>query len=207
MKTERNKIIEIRTQKEIFLAGLVINAAGAEVKSIGAMAEVNIPVYTDCHEAGITEAVQRFFEPMVVDVRGEEQSSNYYFYQNAEGQVVFCITPEPSIIGTDIDSTSTFLTLVIKRMVNLYPRLRHLRIRRTWRGLYPMTPDGFPIVGYAKEVDNFFLAVGMCGQGFMIGPGLGKIVSEIVVDKTHEHDEILEQLTLYRNFSGSEMLK
>ncbi|MFA4839365.1 MAG: FAD-binding oxidoreductase [Candidatus Neomarinimicrobiota bacterium] len=207
MKIEKRKIVSVETSKDVYSAGLFINAAGGDAKSVGALAHADIPIYTDCHEAGVTEAVQRFFEPMIVDIRPDGNSINYYFYQNAEGQVVFCITPEPKILGADIDNTSTFLPLVVKRMVQLYPRLRHLRVRRTWRGLYPMTPDGFPIVGFTKEVENFFLTVGMCGQGYMIGPGLGMIVSEILVDKTNRHDEILTQLTLYRKFTGNEMLK
>ena len=47
----------------------------------------------------------------------------------------------------------------------------------------------------------------MCGQGFMLGPGLGKIISEILVDNSNEYDFILEQLSLERDFSGEEMLK
>jgi sarcosine oxidase, subunit beta len=207
IETKENKITSITTSKDKFSAGIIINAAGADAKEIGLLAGLNIPVTPDSHEAGITEPVLPFFKPMVVDIRPDEQSTNYYFYQNKEGQVVFCITPNPPIVGKDIDNTSTFLPLVIKRMLSLYPRLRNLRIRRTWRGLYPMTPDGFPIVGYTKEFENLFLTVGMCGQGFMIGPGLGLIVSEIIADKTTKYDFITEQLSLYRNFSGTEVLK
>jgi len=171
------------------------------------MTGLDLPVVPDSHEAAISEPVQRFFEPMVVDIRSDANSDNYYFYQNKEGQIVFCITPNPKIVGTDHDNTSGFLPLVIKRMLGIYPRLRNLRVRRIWRGLYPMTPDGFPIVGYTREIDNVFLAVGMCGQGFMLGPGLGKIISEILVDKSKDYDFILNQLTLYREFAGNEVLK
>ncbi len=207
IKHSKGKIDKVITDKDEYSAGLVINAAGAYAKEIGAMTELDIPVNPDCHEAGITEPVKRFFEPMVVDVRSDGESANYYFYQNREGQVVFCITPKPNIWGTDTDNTSAFLPLVVRRMLELYPRLRNLRIRRTWRGLYPMTPDGFPIIGFTKEISNLFLAVGMCGQGFMIGPGLGLIASEIIADKSEKYNFILEQLTLYRNFSGVEVLK
>lgn len=207
IETANNNITTITTSKDKYSAGLVINAAGGDAKEIGLMSGLNIPVTPDSHEAGITEPVQPFFKPMVVDIRPDEQSTNYYFYQNKEGQVVFCITPRPPIAGKDTDNTSEFLPLVIKRMLSLYPRLRNLRIRRTWRGLYPMTPDGFPIVGYAKEIENMFLAVGMCGQGFMIGPGLGKIISEIIADKSDKFDFITKQLSLYRNYTGTEMLK
>ena len=207
IETDENRITSVTTSKNKYSAGIFINSAGADAKELGLMAGLNIPVTPDSHEAGITEPVQPFFKPMIVDIRPDEQSANYYFYQNKEGQVVFCITPRPPIVGKDIDNTSTFLPLVIKRMLSLYPRLRNLRIRRTWRGLYPMTPDGFPIVGYTQEFENLFLTVGMCGQGFMLGPGLGLIVSEIIADKTTKYDFITEQLSLYRNFSGTEVLK
>ena len=203
----KNKINSVKTDKDIYSANVIINASGAFAREVSSLAGLDVPVYPDCHEAGITEPVKRFFEPMVVDVRSDGESANYYFYQNQEGQVVFCITPKPSISGTDTDNTSAFLPLVIRRMLELYPRLRNLRIRRTWRGLYPMTPDGFPIIGWTREIENMFLAVGMCGQGYMIGPGLGLILSDILTEKTGKYNFILEQLTLYREFKGMEVLK
>lgn len=206
-KIENSIITEVQTNKDKYSAEIIINAAGSDAKEIGVFSNLDIPVNPDCHEAGITEPVKPFFKPMVVDIRQDENSANYYFYQNKEGQVVFCITPKPAILGKDTDNTSVFLPLVVKRILKLYPRLRNLRIRRTWRGLYPMTPDGFPIVGWTKEVSNLFLAVGMCGQGFMLGPGLGQIISEIIVDKSDKYNFILDQLTLYREFAGIELLK
>jgi sarcosine oxidase, subunit beta len=207
IKTDNGNITTVETNKEKYSAGIVINASGAYARETGALCGIDIPVDPDCHEAGITEPVKPFFKPMVVDIRSDEHSSNYYFYQNKEGQVVFCITPRPQIFGKDTDNTSEFLPLVVKRMLKLYPRLRNLRIRRTWRGLYPMTPDGFPIVGWTKEIKNLFLAVGMCGQGFMLGPGLGLIISDILGDKSKDYDFILNQLSLYREFAGTEVLK
>ena len=206
-ETDNGIIRTVITNKDKYSAGIIIDASGGYARDTGNLYGLEIPVDPDCHEAGITEPVQPFFKPMVVDLRTDDQSANYYFYQNKEGQVVFCITPRPRIFGKDTDNTSVFLPLVVKRMLNLYPRLRNLRIRRTWRGLYPMTPDGFPIVGFTKEIKNLFLAVGMCGQGFMLGPGLGMIMSEIIADNSDKYDFILDQLTLYREFAGTEVLK
>ena len=206
-ETENGCIKTVITGKDKYSAGIIIDASGAYAKDTAALCGIDVPVDPDCHEAGITEPVKPFFKPMVVDLRTDDNSSNYYFYQNKEGQVVFCITPSPQIFGKDTDNTSVFLPLVVKRMLNLYPRLRNLRIRRTWRGLYPMTPDGFPIVGRTKEINNLFLAVGMCGQGFMLGPGLGKIISELICDNSTDYDFILNQLSLYREFAGTEVLK
>ena len=112
------------------------------------------------NEAGGTEPIQPLFNPMLVDIVPDEQSDNYYFYQAKEGGIVFCITPRPKRMGTDRRSTSEFLPMVIPRMLNLYPRLRNIRVRRVWRGLYPMTLDGVPIVGFDRDVEGFFHAVG-----------------------------------------------
>jgi sarcosine oxidase subunit beta len=88
------------------------------------------------------------------------------------------------------------------------PRLANIRVRRTWRGLYPMTPDGFPIVGWAKQVEGYLLAVGMCGQGYMLGPGLGELLARMVKNNLAESDhEILGILSPYRQFAGQEKLK
>jgi len=175
---------------------------------VARMAGVGIPVTPDSHEAAVTEPVQRFFHPMIVDLRPADGSANYYFYQHATGQVIFCITPSPSLWGFDVRETSQFLPMVSKRMIDLMPRLKNIRVRRTWRGLYPMTPDGFPIVGWAREVEGFLLAAGMCGQGFMLGPGLAELLTRIVAGQPQPADEeILSYLSPYRSFVSEEKLK
>jgi sarcosine oxidase subunit beta len=208
MKLDGRNISEVITDKGSYKANYVINAAGNYAKAIGAMVGLDLPVDPDNHEAGITEPVKPFFEPMVVDMRKAPGSKNFYFYQNIEGQVVFCITPDPPILGIHNEATSEFLPMCTKRMVALYPRLTNLKVRRTWRGQYPMTPDGFPIIGPVKELDNYINAVGMCGQGFMLGPGLGELLARIITKtKNDDDDRILESFDFYRDFSGQEAFK
>jgi sarcosine oxidase subunit beta len=207
MDARGGRIRSVRTDEEEYSAALVVNAAGAQASEVGNLAGLELPVHPDCHEGGVTEPVRRFMEPMIVDMRGDSESGSYYFYQAETGQIVFCITPNPQVWGTDRDNTSGFLPLCVRRMVELYPRLRNLKVRRTWRGSYPMTPDGLPIVGYPRELENFLLAIGMCGQGFMLGPGLGSILAEVIAEGSKEYDYIFEELTLYRKFEGMELLK
>ena len=200
------RISKVVTDKGSYAAGTVINASGNNAREIGALAGVDLPVFPDNHEAGITEPVKRFMGPMVVDMRKRPGSSNFYFYQNIEGPVIFCITPDPPILGVDNRSSSVFLPLCSKRMLEVLPRLRHLKVRRTWRGQYPMTPDGFPIVG--KTGENLINAVGMCGQGFMLGPGLAELLARICLDELQPNDErILASFDLNRDFSGMEAFK
>jgi len=211
--TKNNRVINIKTTKGKYKTQSIINAAGAHAKDIGNMVGIDTPVEPESHEAGITEPVKNFFTPMIVDIRPCSDpkfgnSKNYYFYQNKEGKIIFCITPDPNILGTDRTETSSFLPQISKRMIQLLPRLRNIKVRRTWRGLYPMTPDGNPIVGEVNEIEGYINAVGMCGQGFMLGPGLGELLSRISTEKTTSMDkEILETLSYTRDFGVEEELK
>ena len=202
------KICGVKTDKASYDANIVINAAGPWANHVGKLVGIDIPVTPDSHEAAITESVAHFLNPMIVDIRPYPGSSNFYFYQHSTGQIIFCITPSPNIWGYSVEETSDFLPLVAKRMIDVMPRLRNLRVRRTWRGLYPMSPDGNPILGWSNEVEGFFLSVGTCGQGFMLGPGMGELISRMITNNTYGNDEeIIKLLSPYRNFSGHEILK
>jgi sarcosine oxidase subunit beta len=206
--TRGGRVVGVRTDRGGYATNTVINAAGPWARSVARMGKLDVPVVPDSHEGGITEPVARFLEPMVVDIQPMEGSRNYYFYQHKPGPVVFCITPDPPIVGTDRRETSVFLPMIARRMVGLMPRLANVRVRRTWRGLYPMTPDGFPIVGRVRELEGYINAVGMCGQGFMLGPGLATLLVRIVQSSlSAEDEEILAGLSLYRDFTGEEKLK
>jgi len=208
MMVEKGKVLGLKTSQGEYFADVIVNAAGAKARPLAQMVGIDLPVYPDSHEAAITEPVAHFLDPMIVDIRPAPGSSNYYFYQHATGQIVFCITPQPSIWGDDVRETSTFLPMVTRRMVEVMPKLKNIRVRRTWRGLYPMTPDGFPIIGWSKEVEGYLLAAGMYGQGFMLGPGVAELVTRLVEDcQTNADLEILAQLSPYRQFQGQETLK
>jgi len=204
----KGTVVGVRTDKGGYATPCVVNAAGPWARSLAQSGGLDVPVNPDCHEAGITEPAQRFLEPMVVDIRRTPGAANYYFYQAHSGQVIFCITPDPPLIGTDRRETSEFLPMVARRMVGLMPKLANLKVRRTWRGLYPMTPDGSPVVGRSATLEGYLDAVGMCGQGYMLGPGVGALVSRMVTKTlTAEDESVLHELRPGREFGGVEKLK
>ena len=204
----RGRVVGVRTDQGGYATETVINAAGPWARAVAQMAGLDVPVVPDSHEAGITEPVAHFLGPMVVDIRPAEGSKNYYFYQHQPGPVVFCITPEPPIVGTDRRETSVFLPMIARRMVDLMPKLANIKVRRTWRGLYPMTPDGSPVIGRVRELEGYIYAVGMCGQGYMLGPGVGILLTRLVQHAlTPQDEEVLEELSPYREFGGEEKLK
>lgn len=172
----------IKTKKEEYKADNVVNAAGAYASAICEMAGLDIPVNPDSHEAGITAPVEPFLDPLVVDLRpgAEGKTANFYFGQNLEGQIIFCYTPSKLFPGEDKRSTSEFMPVIARRLVNLIPRFKNLTIRRIWRGLYPMTPDGVAVAGKPSGVEGLILGIGMCGQGFMMGPGVGLNLANLI---------------------------
>ncbi len=202
------KIVGVQTTRGHYSTAVVINAAGAWAGEMAKLAGVDIPVSPESHEAGITEPVQIFLDPLIVDMRPIDVTSNFYFYQHSTGQVLFCYSPEPPVQGFDTQSTSDFLPIAAKRLLALIPRLQNIRVRRTWRGLYPMTPDGSPFLGFVPDLPGLLLAVGMCGQGFMLGAGVGELLAATIcgsLDKTQQ--QILQNLSLSRSISHIEMLK
>ncbi len=207
-EVKNDRIVSVNTCCDDYSADVIVNAAGANAAEIGRMAGIELLVRPDSHEAAITEPVARFLGPMIVDIRPAPGSSNYYFYQHLTGQIIFCITPAPNIWGTDVNETSSFLPMVASRMINIMPRLKNIRVRRTWRGLYPMTPDGFPIFGWSPQISNLMLGVGLCGQGFMLGPAMGELLTRVVNrDLRAEDGDILKYLSPIRTFEGQELLK
>lgn len=180
---ENDSVTGVRTDRGEYRAPVVINAAGAHASPICAMAGLDLPVFPESHEAGISAPVQPFLDPLVVDLRPgpEGKTINFYFGQDSDGQIIFCYTPKERFAGEDRTSTFEFMPIIAARLVNLIPRLKNLTIRRVWRGLYPMTPDGSPIVGRAPHVHGLLLGIGMCGQGFMLGPGVGMNLASLVL--------------------------
>ncbi|MGD9201894.1 MAG: FAD-binding oxidoreductase [Chitinispirillia bacterium] len=182
---DKNRITGVTTDKGRYSSDTVVLAAGADASEHSEYLGFEIPVTPDSHEAGISAPVERFLAPLIVDLRPgvEGKTANFYFGQNSEGQIIFCYTPKEVFIGTNRESLSEFLPILADRMISLVPRLKNLLIRRIWRGCYPMTPDGVPIIDSAPGLKGLVLAVGMCGQGFMMGPGVAKNITSLIVHK------------------------
>ena len=50
------------------------------------------------------------------------------------------------------------------------------------------TPDVVPVVDRCADLPGLVVATGMCGHGFGIGPGFGRIVSDLVTGDDPGHD-------------------
>jgi D-amino-acid dehydrogenase len=69
--------------------------------------------------------------------------------------------------------------------------LRHMADRRmlgVWRGIRPCTPDGLPIVGVPRSLENAVLATGHAMKGLHLAPITGRLVTELLASEPPSYD-------------------
>ena len=72
------------------------------------------------------------------------------------------------------------------RLAHRYPGAAGALVVRAWAGLYDMTPDAHPIVGFVG--DGVYAACGFSGHGFMQSPAVGRAVAEELLHGESELD-------------------
>jgi glycine/D-amino acid oxidase-like deaminating enzyme len=72
----------------------------------------------------------------------------------------------------------------LRNLARAFPAFAPARIAQSWGGLIDSTPDSVPVIGPVETVPGFFLMSGFSGHGFGIGPGAGRLMSELVTGAT-----------------------
>ena len=57
------------------------------------------------------------------------------------------------------------------------------KIVRHWAGWLDISADQVPIIDKVNEIPGLFIACGFTGHGFGIGPGVGTIMSQLVIEE------------------------
>ena len=82
--------------------------------------------------------------------------------------------------------------LVRRRLAERLPRrapwLGEAGIAEIWAGMIDVTPDAVPYICEAPAPDGLFIGTGMSGHGFGIGPGVGRVLADLVLGRPPGHD-------------------
>jgi len=78
------------------------------------------------------------------------------------------------------------LEAVPKYYPNLKPEMPS--IEAIWHGFRPFSPDGLPYLGRSKKYKNLVIATGHAMMGLSLGPATGKLVAEILQDRSTSLD-------------------
>ncbi|XUW92046.1 FAD-binding oxidoreductase [Burkholderia sp. M6-3] len=71
---------------------------------------------------------------------------------------------------------------VMRDACALLPALREALLIRTWSGVEGETPDSNPIIGPSRAVPRLLHAFGFSGGGFLLAPGVGEVLADLVID-------------------------
>ena len=194
------KVRRVTTSNGDIDTPIVINAAGPWAGQVGAMAGVNLPLYTQRHQILVTEPVGWLLDPMVMSF-----SIGIYCQQTPHGSLVMGIGDPKEPKGYDTGHSWEFLHEMASIITRLLPVLGEVRVVRQWSGLYTMSPDAHPILGDVPGLDGYYQAVGFSGHGFMLAPIVGQLIAELATGKPTSMD--ISRLDLGRFERGEPMVE
>lgn len=82
------------------------------------------------------------------------------------------------------------------------PGIGRPKIKTAWAGMIDTMPDVVPILDHAP-LEGLIIATGLSGHGFGIGPGLGRVVADLVRGRPTGHD--LSRFRIARFADGSKL--
>jgi glycine/D-amino acid oxidase-like deaminating enzyme len=179
------KVIGLDTNRERFDTSTVINCAGAWGGQVSRMAKVNVPI-NSCRVQ-----VAFFRRPP-----GEEGSHpvvadfvNAIYFRSETGGLTLVGLIDPSEADAIVDPDNYreymedgFLLDAGSRLVNRYPAMEKSRTANGYASLYAITPDWHPIIDEVPRDSGFYICSGFSGHGFKLGPAVGLMVADLVVD-------------------------
>lgn len=159
-------------------AATLVNVAGAWGSEVAARFGESVPEDVVAPNMCVTEPLPYFMVPNFGVCGG-----GCYVRQIPRGNVIFGggrgiadrerLRAYP-VAMSSLDSSRQTLALV--------PRLRHAQIIRTWTGIEGDMPDVLPVIGPSRTTPGLFHAFGFSGHGFQLGPVVGAVLTELILD-------------------------
>jgi len=93
------------------------------------------------------------------------------------------------------------LAAIKRGFSTLFPQLGEIGLKTTWAGMIDAMPDVVPVVDRVAAIGGLFVATGMSGHGFGIGPGIGRVMADLIQGNDTGHK--LDRFRLSRFSDGS----
>ncbi len=154
----------------------VINAAGPWTPQLSRTIGIHVPIEPARSVLAVTQRMPPLFKEFIsshdLGVYGRQAKEGHVHIGGvgAPGRTFDQSMPAPSIAHLARGAAQTI------------PVLSGANFLRTWAGTLEMTPDKVPIIGPVEGIEGYILASGFSGHGFCLGPIVGKLLSELIVD-------------------------
>lgn len=188
VERDRSGGFRLRTTGGEVTAAAVVNAAGPWARRVAEMAGVVLPVDPVRRHllmSGPCDALPRMI-PMTIDA-----DTGVLIRREGERILIAYSNPdEPA--GFDATFDPTFAERIAGPLEERFPAVSDAGLdrRRSWAGLYEVTPDHHAVVGAAPGIPGFFLANGFSGHGVMHSPAACRAIAELIVRGRSESVDI-----------------
>jgi len=205
------RVIGVRTDAGDIEAEIVVNCAGQWAKAVGAMAGVNVPLYSAEHFYVVTETIGGVHPnlPILRDPDGYT-----YFKEEVGGLVIGGFEPEakPWVAPDQIPYPFEFQLLeedwehfevLMQSALLRIPALEHTGLKKLYNGPESFTPDNQFILGEAPECENFFVGAGFNSVGIASAGGAGRALAEWIVNGAPTTDLTGVDIRRFAPFNGN----
>jgi len=161
-----------------FRARYLVNTAGYWGGAIARAFGEQVPVSPLNPNMLVTEPLPYFIAPNLGVVGGD-----VYLRQIRRGNVIFGGgrgRSDPDVPSSRPSPEASYA--VMAKALQLVPQLAGIQVIRSWTGIDGETPDDIPVIGPSRTTPGLFHAFGFSGHGFQLGPAIGAIMSELVLD-------------------------
>jgi sarcosine oxidase subunit beta len=180
IRKNRGRAHVVAAESGLYEGGTIIVAAGLGSRSLLNTIGLDVPMQPVLLETLVTEAVAAMFPQMLGTA-----AADFYGHQSVRhGSFVFGITSgyEPFARAGFPASSSGAASAACRNILSYFPALADLKIIRSWAGWIDDCADHVPVISFTDEVPGLLIACGFSGHGFGIGPAVGKLLSEMVID-------------------------
>jgi sarcosine oxidase subunit beta len=118
--------------------------------------------------------------PMVI-----EAETGFHFRRAGDGLRLAMTEPTPRW-GFEERIDDELVADWLQRLARRYPAAAEVGVASAWAGLYDMTPDAHPIIGWVA--DGVYSACGFSGHGFMQSPAVGRAAAEEILGRDSPFD-------------------
>jgi sarcosine oxidase subunit beta len=190
------------TDKGFIQSNIIINAAGPYASYVARMAEVEVPVVPIRRHVALTGVVD--FLPRLITIKIYYDSG---LVARREGPAIsYACADDREKPGFDMSVDWRYFEFISPKIKKRFPVLDKVGIdtKKSWAGLYSVTPDHHPILGKVDQLNGFYLANGFSGHGVMHSSAVGLVLSELIISGRAESVDI-SSLSLKR-FKEGKML-
>jgi sarcosine oxidase subunit beta len=161
-----------------FTAPVLLNCAGFWAGSIAERFGEPVPVEPIHPNMLVTEPLPYFCRHNIGVVGGD-----VYLRQIPRGNVIFGGgRGEGDAERTRTRPRPEAAFAAMERAIEIIPSLAGTMIIRSWTGTDGQMPDVLPVLGPSGTTPGLIHAFGFSGHGFMLGPAVGEVLSELVLD-------------------------